>query len=939
MLAAILAAALADCSEGDGDGGNGGAFDPAWGDPERIGYGYDPELAVNASGAAVAVWEQYEPGKGQIWTNRFDPKTGWGTPEMLWTYDQPVRYPQVALDPSGNAITIWQADGYGERSSIWSSRYSPDGDWTAAEPIDPDFLGNRADPRVAMDDRGNGMAVWGRWDGENSSAVARRFAPSEGWGAIQRLDDDRVLYAGAPRVAVDPEGNAIVIWNGDDGQRANIHANYFSVKDGWGPPENIDNRTVGSAGQHQVAMDAEGNAIAVWRQDSEVGEGSKIFANRFTPSGGWSESPTRIEAANPANSHWPQISMNATGTSVVIWQRWHYYDEEGGIWANWYDPEGGWQTEELLESDGLTDEYAEPQVALDSAGNALSVWEVETVFNPTVFSSYNTTDEGWGEPVKINLGNNTHAQQVGVDGSGRGLAVWDQYGAGVSSNAIWANRFGDGPGEDQTEFLAQVCDPICKRTVECFPDRASMPACMPECIEELERMPCEPNPGALEMCTEELANWQCEGLEMGWLPYSCERVCVGGLLCDGKDCDDQNDCTADSCEQATGRCVHSPVADGTSCGGGLGTCQQGVCKAQFPCTEAGIREAIAVGGGPHTFACNGPTTVTTAVEIIVDRHVILDGENELTVSGNGDHRVFTTSFYGQDPGPPDGQVELRRLRVTGGRAEEGGGIYNSGTLVLTEVQVSGNSVRGDYPRNGGGGGIYSRSKLTLSNTVVSANTADNAPGGGIYGRATLILIDSTVSGNTATHGGGGGIYSTGTLTLTGSTVSGNSAGFDFGGGIYSDSDEPATLTNCTVSGNGEPPLGSEISGRFRLISSTVYGSLGFATDGTAANSVIAAECTVAGLTSEGGNIESPGNTCGLNPLTDQVNVSEAALSLGPLRDNGGPTLTHLPGSAAIDVIEAGDCTDAGGELLTKDQRGISRPQGPRCDVGAVEAVP
>ena len=98
------------------------------------------------------------------------------------------------------------------------------------------------------------------------------------------------------------------------------------------------------------------------------------------------------------------------------------------------------------------------------------------------------------------------------------------------------------------------------------------------------------------------------------------------------------------------------------------------------------------------------------------------------------------------------------------------------------------------------------------------------------------------------------------------------------------------------------------------------------------------------ITSNGYNIESPGNTCGFDTNKgDQVNVSTEALNLGELGNNGGPTMTHKPGagglddgtSVAIDHIP-GDACD-----LTKDQRGQPRPEtdGTMCDVGSVEVQP
>jgi hypothetical protein len=86
------------------------------------------------------------------------------------------------------------------------------------------------------------------------------------------------------------------------------------------------------------------------------------------------------------------------------------------------------------------------------------------------------------------------------------------------------------------------------------------------------------------------------------------------------------------------------------------------------------------------------------------------------------------------------------------------------------------------------------------------------------------------------------------------------------------------------------------------------------------------------ISSTGYNIESPGDSCGFDQPTDQVNVSAEDLKLGPLQDNGGPTETHAlgEGSVAINLIPEAMCE------VHEDQRGVERPQGPACDVGAVE---
>ena len=299
----------------------------------------------------------------------------------------------------------------------------------------------------------------------------------------------------------------------------------------------------------------------------------------------------------------------------------------------------------------------------------------------------------------------------------------------------------------------------------------------------------------------EIADLPCEDLAAGVLPSVCTEVCSG---CTGpSDCNDDNECTVDSCA-TDGTCTSAPVANGTSCGVGGPTCQDGVCVGEFPCTEQGIRDAIASGGGPHTFACNGPTTVPTQEPIVIDNDVILDGEGQLTVDGIDDHLVFSVS---------GSNVELRGFVVTGGRGQAptpAGGITNDqGILTLTRTTISGNTGRG----------VYNFGTLVMSQSIVSDNTSED-DGGGIYNLGFLTLIESTVSGNSATLGNGGdggGIYNSGaSLALIRSTVSGNSAKWagggilnesGFGGGILNESGfgdggrTILTLSNSTVSNN------------------------------------------------------------------------------------------------------------------------------------------
>ncbi|MFZ1866170.1 MAG: hypothetical protein WAU39_18250 [Polyangiales bacterium] len=142
------------------------------------------------------------------------------------------------------------------------------------------------------------------------------------------------------------------------------------------------------------------------------------------------------------------------------------------------------------------------------------------------------------------------------------------------------------------------------------------------------------------------------------------------------------------------------------CGGdgNADVCEGNVCH----CTEDGIRAAIAEGGGPFTFDCEGQRAIATDAEIVIDKDVILDAGGDVTVDGNMDHRVFSV---------PEGvTATLDGFAVTGGLGLQNfGSITNLGTLHVIRSQVSGNASTG----------IQNFGTLTLTDSGVSGNSGES----------------------------------------------------------------------------------------------------------------------------------------------------------------------------------------------------------------------
>jgi hypothetical protein len=200
-------------------------------------------------------------------------------------------------------------------------------------------------------------------------------------------------------------------------------------------------------------------------------------------------------------------------------------------------------------------------------------------------------------------------------------------------------------------------------------------------------------------------------------------------------------------------------------------------------------------------------------------------------------------------------------------------------------------------------GILVSKNLTIQGQGAASTTVNGGGSGPVFtvagGGVIAAIQDMTIS-NGVTNGGGGGIRNFGTLTVSNSTLSGNSAPGGGGG----------------ISAGGTVNLKSTI----------------------VANSPSGGDCFHASgvFTAAGTNLDTDGTCAAWNP-THFTQVTPAFLKLGPLVLNApGTTATHalLTGSVAIDA--ASDCLDSSGVPVTTDQRGVSRPQGPACDIGAYE---
>jgi hypothetical protein len=261
----------------------------------------------------------------------------------------------------------------------------------------------------------------------------------------------------------------------------------------------------------------------------------------------------------------------------------------------------------------------------------------------------------------------------------------------------------------------------------------------------------------------------------------------------------------------------------------------------------------------------------------------------------------------------------RSTTVTGGAAPYDDRIFMVDSGVT--AAMSGLTITGGKVPNAGGA-IRSHGDLKLDRVAIKGNTvSEQSTGGGIYSEGPLKITNSTVSGNSADAYGGGVTQFAATATITNSTISGNKAG-QFAGGVLAHS-TTVTIRNSTIASNRSGGLGGGIK--------SVLATVVLRNTIVAGNAIDNCDTNFGGfdgvIRSQGNNLSSDG-TCNLTEPTDKRNTTPR---LGPLQNNGGATDTRalLAGSAALDGGVTTGCP-------TVDQRGVARPQGLRCDIGAFE---
>jgi VCBS repeat-containing protein len=181
-----------------------------------------------------------------------------------------------------------------------------------------------------------------------------------------------------PVVAMDADGDFVAVWTseGQDGSLDGVYAQRYNAAGvEQGSEFRVNTYTTSFQNSPSVAMDTDGDFVIVWRSSGQDGSGNGIYGQRYNAAGAAQGSEFRINTYTTATQSAPVVAMDDSGDFVVVWQSDGQDGSGYGIYAQRYNAAGAAQGSEFRVNTHTTNRQNSPAVAMDSDGDFVVVWQ------------------------------------------------------------------------------------------------------------------------------------------------------------------------------------------------------------------------------------------------------------------------------------------------------------------------------------------------------------------------------------------------------------------------------------------------------------------------------------------------------------------------------------------------------------------------------------
>jgi hypothetical protein len=405
--------------------------------PDQDTYATAHSVAMDpVSGNAVVAWSDLSQGVTAALYNAAT--DNWGQAVSVST-DADLDLATVAADAKGHYVLVWSKRGDGTDATspgIWASFSTGGATWSTPVQLWAGGAKNWDDDiQIAMNRNGQASVIWAH----SESPVTSDSPPDKLYSVYidGTANQPATLVATWPsadvniyaRVAIDGSGNGLIVWVAPDTTVAkqSIWAVTF-VKQTLGTPALVENYDSGDADLPTVAMNAAGQGIVVWSQDTATA--TEVYGRRYSVTGSWAGSSDLVNRANASDDM--SVALDGYGTANLVLSK----ANNIGYQATYLAQAVGetWSNASSLESDDLAQNHQtwsniDPQVAVDTQGNVLVGWRKKTGDNEFVPHLRWRFGGTWGQDIETGkvLDMFANDMRIAVSDDGRAIAAWSYY--------------------------------------------------------------------------------------------------------------------------------------------------------------------------------------------------------------------------------------------------------------------------------------------------------------------------------------------------------------------------------------------------------------------------------------------------------------------------------------------------------------------------------
>ncbi len=296
---------------------------------------HTPQVAITADGRAVVTWDRSDGTHRRIQAREISPSGTVGPVRTLSSGTVDASTARIAMDPAGDAFVVWSSSD-GASARIQGRTITAGGVLGATRNLSQG-PGMSTSPQVAVSADGHALVAWQLDDGTTNRVQARRLALDGTRGPLRNVSAAAV-DASAPEVAVDPDGDAVLTWISPNGIHSSVMVRQMSADDVLGSKIHaISGFGSVGPGSGRVALDADGNAVVLWHHAGNPGASEYVRIRRLSASGVLS-SIRGLGDADVVQSG--GIAVSADGALVAVWEEWETHLNATVLWVRHLNADG-----------------------------------------------------------------------------------------------------------------------------------------------------------------------------------------------------------------------------------------------------------------------------------------------------------------------------------------------------------------------------------------------------------------------------------------------------------------------------------------------------------------------------------------------------------------------------------------------------------------------